>query len=177
MSNKKSNKCSDCGKLCWTKRCRDCWKRNPDKFERTEEHNRKISEAHKGKPKSWIQGSKHYNWKGGDTRWRGGGWESIHQQTKERDNYTCQKCGRTRNEIKICVHHIKRWQDGGATIPENLITICQSCHNKEHKFGNQRFIHNCKICGREYNSGSAMQGICKEPKCRTAYNTAKHYRW
>lgn len=48
-----------------------------------------------------------------------------------RDNYTCQKC--KTKEGKLHVHHIVFRSQGGSNSPENLITLCENCHNKLHK--------------------------------------------
>ena len=44
----------------------------------------------------------------------------------ERDNYTCQKCGKKEAHI----HHID-W-DKTNNIPENMIVLCNSCHRVLH---------------------------------------------
>lgn len=49
----------------------------------------------------------------------------------KRDNYKCRICGRrpsNNTDITLHVHHIKPWSEGGATIDNNLITICHTCH-------------------------------------------------
>ena len=38
-------------------------------------------------------------------------------------------CGRTR---WLEIHHIKHWEDGGETDPENLIALCGPCHRAYH---------------------------------------------
>jgi len=61
-----------------------------------------------------------------------------------RDNYTCQKCGEfygliNEHGIKIPtdrglhIHHIKQIQYGGDDAPDNLISLCSSCHKDIHK--------------------------------------------
>jgi len=58
----------------------------------------------------------------------------------ERDNFQCVKCGWSqskwtkddpRNNLEI--HHIKPHSEGGLTILENLITLCNICHDIEHR--------------------------------------------
>ena len=48
-----------------------------------------------------------------------------------RDGYKCQKC--KKQKVKLHVHHIIFRSNGGTNSPENLITLCESCHSKLHK--------------------------------------------
>lgn len=61
-------------------------------------------------------------------------WNEIRNKALERDNYACQKCGKTNKETTIDVHHkLHR-----STRPDlkydldNLICLCRNCHAKEH---------------------------------------------
>ncbi len=47
-------------------------------------------------------------------------------QVFKRDNYTCRYCGRS--GIPMSVDHIILWEDGGATVVDNLLTACKSCN-------------------------------------------------
>jgi len=57
----------------------------------------------------------------------------LKEQIRKRDNYICQNCGITQKEHKkkysriLDVHHIDR--DNTNNDPENMITLCRSCHN------------------------------------------------
>lgn len=73
------------------------------------------------------------------------------QKALERDGYKCVLCGATEN---LAVHHK---DDSGQTDNpnhelDNLITVCNSCHTKQH---NPRLnttphvINTCLICGNE----------------------------
>jgi DNA-directed RNA polymerase subunit RPC12/RpoP len=58
------------------------------------------------------------------------------QKVLERDKYTCQNCGKTHHEILLDVHHIDksgRNKNKHNHSMENLITLCHSCHTKQHK--------------------------------------------
>ncbi len=49
----------------------------------------------------------------------------------ERDWYKCRICGRSPRDyidLELHVHHIRPWKNGGATVEDNLITLCQTCH-------------------------------------------------
>ena len=62
-----------------------------------------------------------------------------------RDNFTCQDCGEFHamknshgiyiptSDGELEIHHIKPVAEGGGDEPENLITLCHSCHLKRHE--------------------------------------------
>lgn len=55
----------------------------------------------------------------------------LREEIKERDNYTCKKCGNsTRNEPNLLleVDHIIPVSKGGKTVKENLQTLCWKCN-------------------------------------------------
>lgn len=43
-----------------------------------------------------------------------------------RDDYRCQSCGR---DERLGIHHITPRAEGGADIIENLIVLCNQCHD------------------------------------------------
>lgn len=60
------------------------------------------------------------------------GFENVRAYVLHRDEYTCQHCkGRSKESI-LHVHHISSRQIGG-NRPNNLITLCASCHNEYHQ--------------------------------------------
>lgn len=48
-----------------------------------------------------------------------------------RDKHTCQCCKGKTKDFRLRVHHIETRQTGGNS-PENLVTICETCHTKYH---------------------------------------------
>jgi hypothetical protein len=54
--------------------------------------------------------------------------DQVMWQVFKRDHYACRYCGR--DGVKLTVDHIITWEEGGATIAENLLTSCRKC-NKE----------------------------------------------
>jgi 5-methylcytosine-specific restriction endonuclease McrA len=48
-----------------------------------------------------------------------------------RDEYTCQHCSKNKS-VKLHVHHIQFRSEGGTDTPDNLITLCETCHDKLH---------------------------------------------
>lgn len=53
----------------------------------------------------------------------------LRYEILERDEFKCQICGRTEKDgVKLHVDHIFPISKGGATIPENLRTLCSDCN-------------------------------------------------
>ena len=49
----------------------------------------------------------------------------------ERDNYTCQICGKKHERLEV--HHIVFKSEGGSNSMSNLVSLCCDCHEKIHK--------------------------------------------
>lgn len=68
----------------------------------------------------------------------GSNWGLQRRLARERDNFTCQKCGVTEKQLKhqLSVHHIKPFvlHDNYiiANQLQNLISVCEPCHRKIH---------------------------------------------
>lgn len=69
-------------------------------------------------------------------------WEHVRAEALERDNNECQKCKAKGLYSKAqCVHHkqhVRKRPDLSLTL-DNTISLCNSCHDKEHpeKFNNK----------------------------------------
>lgn len=60
------------------------------------------------------------------------GFNNVREYVLHRDNHTCQCChGKSKDKI-LNVHHIESRKTGG-NAPNNLITLCRTCHTKYHK--------------------------------------------
>jgi hypothetical protein len=112
----------------------------------SEESNKKRSIALKGQRRTKEQketlskcrlGEKNPAWRGGITKHPyGQDWiEDLKDAIRKRDSYTCQLCGITQEEFavgrlhkKLPVHHID--YDKKNCNPDNLKTLCISCHAK-----------------------------------------------
>jgi len=61
----------------------------------------------------------------------------LRQMRFKIDNYTCQKCGKHQDELKIGLHchHIEgiRWEPLESADLDKVITLCKDCHKKVHK--------------------------------------------
>lgn len=82
-----------------------------------------------------------------------------------RDNYKCRCCkGKTKDKI-LNVHHIESRKTGG-NAPNNLVTLCKTCHENYHK-GLIKLPESIKR-GNKYND-AAFMGIMRF----TTYNRLK----
>lgn len=96
------------------------------------------SDKHIGKnnPMWNVRNENHHMWKGGKRYWRLTDWIEISRLMKERDNHTCQDCGITQDDLfkstglYLHVHHIVPYRICKEHDPNNLITLCPSCHSK-----------------------------------------------
>jgi 5-methylcytosine-specific restriction endonuclease McrA len=57
---------------------------------------------------------------------------NLKQYILSRDGYLCQKCSGKKKDDKLHVHHIIFRCNGGTHAPENLITLCKTCHDNLH---------------------------------------------
>jgi hypothetical protein len=89
-------------------------------------------------------------------------WQTISLECFQRDDFTCQKCNRTSDDLRklqqiernkrdykpenyiLHCHHIKAIKDGGNNKLENLTTLCGKDHKLEHSHvGNMKRKHKC----------------------------------
>jgi len=56
---------------------------------------------------------------------------NVKQYVLNRDNYQCRECKKKTN-LKLHVHHIQFRSNGGSNSPDNLVTLCKTCHDKLH---------------------------------------------
>lgn len=92
------------------------------------------------RPVGMYPGEHNHQWKGGVSRSYGPTWKGQRREARERDDYTCQRCGMGKEEHEELfdelphVHHItpfRQFDDPEeAHFLENLITLCRLCHRK-----------------------------------------------
>lgn len=143
-----------------------------------------------------LSGHLNGNWRGGHKHWSPGrlgkdkdglSWRIQRRLAWERDNFTCQHCGKVPKR-KPDVHHIDPWMNSMSHALENLICLCQSCHLKEEakvqeKWGGhvtppvkkvEKAIVTCPVCGnillrvgRGQDKTEICQGICDCLRAKT----------
>lgn len=88
----------------------------------TPETKKRISDA--------ISGEKHYNWRGGSSKYKYPMEFSraLKARIRERDSHTCQLCQKTEDELQrtLAIHHID--YDRTNNTESNLIALCATCH-------------------------------------------------
>jgi hypothetical protein len=81
-----------------------------------------------------------------------------------RDNHTCQYCkGKSKDKV-LNVHHIESRKTGGDS-PDNLITLCETCHQLIHQNGWESKIKRRSTSLRDASAMTVMRWII--------YNRAK----
>lgn len=80
-----------------------------------------------------AKGDKNPAWKGGIAKWDySRDWKAVCREIKNRDKWTCRRCGEQRKHwgIHLHVHHI----DGNKfnNDESNLISLCSKCHALAH---------------------------------------------
>ena len=84
----------------------------------------------------FSKGKNNPNWRGGDTfnkckkHWQ---MIKLKASVRERDNYTCQKCGANGENVVLDTHHIIPYRITKDNSLTNLVTLCHRCHMKEAK--------------------------------------------
>lgn len=78
-------------------------------------------------------GPEHWKWKENpDSIDYGDNWHHQRKAARDRDDDTCQICGKESNERHLDVHHIRPIKSfdslEDANTLDNLITLCRSCH-------------------------------------------------
>ncbi len=64
--------------------------------------------------------------------------DPVRRSVLVRDNYTCQDCGWTREQWNqddprhLELHHLEHHVDGGTNTEDNLVTLCNVCHDQRH---------------------------------------------
>jgi len=108
----------------------------------TEEQHKNYSLSRRGRPftiteKWWAarqRGENHYKWKGGVNPVYGEAWPSIANGIRDRDYWTCLRCGKKNPKgAAYPVHHITPAADIMAVdecphVNENLATLCPKHH-------------------------------------------------
>ena len=61
------------------------------------------------------------------------GFWNVREYVLHRDNHTCQHCHGKKKDPILQTHHINGKAEGATDRPEELLTICKTCHDDHHK--------------------------------------------
>lgn len=84
---------------------------------------------------------------------------NVRQYVLWRDGYTCQCCCKHGHGVKLHVHHKESRKTGG-DAPDNLTTLCDSCHEKFHKGAIS--LEKLRKRGRLSTRDAAFMGIMRK---------------
>ncbi len=92
---------------------------------------------------NWVREG-HPNWEGGKSDLNAVrhllsevSWQETARKVRKRDGHVCQMCGEFGVGRSLDVHHIVPVVSGGNNHPDNLITLCISCHRKAEEYTKQ----------------------------------------
>ena len=61
------------------------------------------------------------------------GFWNVREYVLHRDNHTCQHCRGKKKDPILQTHHINGKAEGATDRPEELLTVCKTCHDEHHK--------------------------------------------
>lgn len=61
------------------------------------------------------------------------GFYNVKEYVLHRDGHICQHCKGKSKDKRLQVHHIRGKKEGATNRPEELITVCKTCHDNHHK--------------------------------------------
>jgi hypothetical protein len=89
---------------------------------------------------------------------------NIKAYVLSRDNYTCQQCKGKSKDPKLHCHHVIFRSKNGTDTPENLICLCNTCHDALH-------TGKIKLLGRRSKTKHATEvGIVKSQIKKSGWN-------
>jgi len=123
--------CGICGKKFYRKKCH--LERSKSHYCSPECHTKSkkgeipknIEIARKNSPIK--PGKDNINWRGGTSSYPSKWTWKLKHEVLARDNNKCQVCG---TEVDLVIHHVDFNKESCSL--ENLISLCRSCHTKEH---------------------------------------------
>ena len=95
----------------------------------------------------------------------------LRQMVLERDNWTCQICGKTIKEAQLHVHHMDPVTQNPMFQNDmgSCITLCEGCHKMVHKQHGCRYVDlRCKKVDQYKEDTDALRGMHKEKSSKGA---------
>lgn len=73
----------------------------------------------------------------------------------ERDGYRCRYCGR--GGLPLTVDHVDLWEQGGATMEENLVSACRNCNKTRGSLGYLEWLASAEYVSRSIHLGPLVK--------------------
>ena len=89
------------------------------------------------------------------------GFWNVREYVFYRDKHSCQYCKGKRNDKILNVHHIESRQTGGDG-PDNLLTLCATCHHQIHKEGKEHLFARKSASFRDATQMTVMRWFIHE---------------
>lgn len=102
------------------------------------------------------------------------GFWNVREYILFRDGHRCQYCSGKSKDLILNVHHIESRKTGG-NAPDNLITLCETCHHKIHREKLEHLFQRKRESFRDASQITVMrwfiyQGIIKNyPQAKITY--------
>ncbi len=84
------------------------------------------------------------------------GFWNVREYVLFRDGHHCQRCKGKKKDKILNVHHIESRKIGGGS-PDNLITLCETCHNEIHQKGWEHTISRKRPSLRDASQMTVMR--------------------
>ncbi len=81
---------------------------------------------------------------------------NVREYVLFRDGHLCQRCQGKKKDKILNVHHIESRKTGGDS-PDNLITLCETCHNEIHQKGWEHTIQRKRPSLRDASQMTVMR--------------------
>ena len=95
-------------------------------------------------------------------------YNNVKAYVLHRDDYCCQHKGRgIRHSKQLHVHHVVYRSQGGSDVPDNLVTLCRSCHDELHA---DKWSLPAKRRGASRTRHATHMGIIQSQLCKSSWN-------
>jgi hypothetical protein len=113
-----------------------------------------------------------YGEKPKETFYESAEWKRLRRACFYRDNYHCIRCDKRFKSDDLTAHHIVPRKEGGPDTLENLVTLCEVCHDLVEVVG---YRDRASIIG-SYQEGSLPENFREEKEEPDPYNRPEWHK-
>lgn len=107
-------------------------------------------------------------------------WEQRRRRVFKRDEFQCRGCGETPSDGRMTLHchHKNPISEGGGHSLDNLIAVCEDCHNQIHSVEQSPPLEPveffpCSTCDGQYREGHSVHGSFCSERCYVKHKARK----